>query len=435
VGENLLKRTCYSNELKDFIGKEVTVAGWTHDIRLIGGINFLLLRDKEGIAQVTAKKTVPKKILDILQKLHQEDVLIVKGKVVKSKIAKAGTEIIPSEIEVVSKAEVPLPLDPRGVTKAMLDTRLNRRFLDLRSKESRAVFRIQFQILKAFRKFLIDRGYIEIQPPVIISSASEGGAELFKIPYFEKEAFLAQSPQLYKQICALAFEKVFCVMPVFRAEKFDQPTHLNEIRQMDIEQAFADDKDVMKVLEECLVYILKEVTKNCKSELKTLKQNIKIPKLPLKRITYTQAVDFLKDKKKKIEWGKDFSKTQERLLSNLAREDAFFVTEWPTKSKAFYAMPNEKNPEVCKAFDLVYNGLEIASGTQRIHLPDLLIKQIKVKGLNPDDFKSYIDTFRYGAAEHAGWSIGLERLTMKITGRSNIREACFFPRDRTRITP
>lgn len=435
MGEDLLKRTGYSNELENFIGKDVTVAGWVHDIRLIGGINFLLLRDKEGIVQITAKKTVPKKILDILQKLHQEDVLIVKGKVVKSEIAKAGVEMIPSEIKVVSKAEVPLPLDPRGVTKANLDTRLNQRFLYLRSQESRAIFRIQSQILKAFRDYFIDKGYIEIQPPVIISSASEGGAELFKIPYFEKQAFLAQSPQLYKQICALAFEKVFCIMPVFRAEKFDQPTHLNEIRQMDIEQAFADDDEVMKVLEECLVHILKEVGKNCKNELKNLKQNIKIPKLPLKRITYTEAVDFLKDKKEKIEWGKDFSKTQEKLLSNLAKEDAFFVREWPTKSKAFYAMPNEKNPEVCNAFDLVYNGLEIASGTQRIHLPDLLIKQLKSRGLNPDNFKFYINCFRYGAPEHAGWSIGLERLTMKITGKNNIREACFFPRDRTRIIP
>jgi len=422
--------------LNKYVGKNVIVSGWVQDIRLIGGINFLLLRDKEGIAQITVlKKAASKKILDILQKTHQEDVILVKGRVVKSKIAKAGLELIPSDIEIISKAEVPLPLDPRNIVQTNLDTRLDQRFLDLRTQESQAIFRIQSQIIKAFRDFLISRNYIEIQPPVIISSASEGGAELFKIPYFEKHAFLAQSPQLYKQMCALAFEKVFMVVPVFRAEKFDQPTHLNELRQMDIEQAFADDEEVMKVLEECFVYILKEVERKCKNELNYLKQDIKIPRLPLKRITYTQAVDFLKRRGKKIEWGEDFSKTQEKLLLDLAKEDAFFIIEWPTKSKAFYAMPCEKNPEVCKAFDLIYNGLEIASGTQRIHSPELLIKQIKAKGLNPDDFKFYINTFRYGSPQHSGWSIGLERITMKITGRSNIRECCLFPRDRTRITP
>lgn len=431
-----LKRTHYTDELSKNVGKVVALAGWVHDIRILGGINFLLLRDKSGVVQVTASKDkTPQKILDICQKLHQEDVISVKGKVVKNKQAPAGIEISPSQIEVVSKSETSLPLDPREVTKANLDTQLNWRFLYFRTKEAKAIFKVQSQIAKAFRDFFTDRGYLEMQPPCIIASASEGGAELFPVPYFDKQAFLAQSPQLYKQMGAISFEKVFMILPIFRAEKFDQPTHLNEIRQMDIEQAFKDDEGVMQVLEQCLTYIIKEVKKNCSEELKLLKQKLKIPKLPLKRITYTQAIDMLKKRGEKIEWGEDFSKTQEKILMKLVGEEAFFMKDWPTAIKAFYAMPYENNPKICRAFDLVYRGLEIASGTQRIHIPKLLIQQLKSKGLNPDNFKFYVDCFRYGAPPHSGWSIGLERLTMKICGKDNIREATMFPRDRSRITP
>jgi aspartyl-tRNA synthetase len=276
---------------------------------------------------------------------------------------------------------------------------------------------------------------MELQAPVIISSASEGGAELFTLPYFEKQAFLAQSPQLYKQMGAISFEKVFMVVPVFRAEKFDQPTHLNEIRQMDIEQAFSTDEDVMKVLEEVFVHILRQVSEECEDELKILGRELKIPKLPLKRITYTHAIELLKKNKEKIEWGEDFSKTQEKLLTKLVGEHTYFVKDWPTAIKAFYAFPYEDNPKICRAFDLIYDGVEVCSGTQRIHIPELLTRQLKTKGLNPDNFKYYIDAFRFGSPIHSGWSIGLERLSMEITGRSNIKEVTMFPRDRNRITP
>jgi aspartyl-tRNA synthetase len=431
----MLERTCYTSELKKKIGKEVVVSGWCHDIRLVGGINFLLLRDKDGIVQVTAAKgKVPEKILEIYKSLHQEDVLSVKGKVVRSKIAKAGIEIIPSEIEIISKAEVPLPLDPRNVTPANLDTKLDWRFMFFRTAEGRAIFKIQSQIVNAFREFCLKNGYMEMQPPVIISSATEGGAELFELPYFGKKAYLAQSPQLYKQMGALSFEKVFMIVPVFRAEKFDQPTHLNEIRQMDVELAFADDEKAMDVLEDCFFYILNTVKKNSKEELKILNRKLKLPKRPLKRVTYTEIIELLQKAGEKINWGEDFSKMQEKMLVKLIGE-AFFIKDWPTEIKAFYAMPYENNPKICKAFDLIYNGLEISSGTQRIHNPELLIKQIKSKGLNPENFKYYIDIFRYGSPIHSGWSIGLERITMAITGKTNIREVTMFPRDRNRIVP
>jgi len=431
-----MERTHYTNELKKCVGKEVVVNGWCHDVRLLGGINFILLRDSRGIVQVKVeRKKCSKEILDLVNDLHQEDVLSVKGKVVKSKIAKAGIEIIPSKIELISKAEMPLPLDPRGVTPANLETKINWRFLFFRTEEARAIFRIQSQIVNAFREFCLKNGYMEMQPPIIISSATEGGAELFSIPYFEKKAYLAQSPQLYKQMGALSFEKVFMIVPVFRAEKFDQPTHLNEIRQMDVEQAFADYEKAMNILENCFLYILKTVKKNSKEELKILNRELKIPKKPLKRITYTEAIELLQKAGEKINWGDDFSKTEERMLSKVVGEEAFFIKDWPTEIKPFYAMPHEDNPKICKAFDLIHNGIEISSGTQRIHDPELLTKQIKAKGLNPENFKYYIDVFRYGSVPHSGWSIGLERITMTITGKKNIREVTMFPRDRSRIVP
>jgi nondiscriminating aspartyl-tRNA synthetase len=419
------------------VGKKITLAGWVHDTRVLGKISFVVLRDGTGKGQITAVKgKAPEGVMKAIEGLRQEDVISVTGTVVSSKEAKAGFELSPERIDIINKAEQPLPLDPRNVTPANLETQLDWRVLHMRTDEARAIFRIQNQILKSFRGFLIEHGYMEIQPPVIISSASEGGADLFSMPYFEKKAFLAQSPQLYKQMCAIAFEKVFSMLPIFRAEKFETPTHLNEIRQMDVEQAFANDDDVIAVLERCFVGILKDVKQNCQEELKQLgRSDLKVPNLPLRRVTYDEIISLLQGAGEKIEWGEDFTKTQEKLMLKLVGEDAFVLKDWPTAIKAFYAMPDDKDPRHCNAFDLIYDGLEICSGTQRIHIPDLLIKQIMSKGLNPDNFKFYIDFFRYGAPPHSGWSIGLERLTMQICGKSNIREVTMFPRDRNRITP
>ena len=430
-----LTRTHLTSQLAGSLNEEVVLAGWVHDVRVLGGISFLLLRDMTGIVQVTAPRAkAPAEVLKEVADLHQEDVLLVRGTVVSSKIARKGLEVIPSEIEVVSRAETPLPLDPRGVQNTLLETRLNWRVLDFRSEESNAIFKIQSKILESFRGFFLERRYVEIQPPVIIASASEGGAELFSLKYFEKEAYLAQSPQLYKQMCAISFEKVFTVLPIFRAEKFEQPTHLNEVRQMDIEESFATDAHVMKVLEEFMAHCVKSVRESCTEELKRLGQELEPLTLPLKRIQYSEAVNILRKSGEEIEYGMDFSKTQERKLTGSVGKKAFFMVDWPLELKAFYAMPNPDG-KTCRAFDLIYDGLEVSSGTQRIHLPSLLIDRLKAKGLNPDNFRSYVDAFRYGAPYHAGWSIGLERLTMRITGRENIREATMFPRDRNRLTP
>ena len=421
----------YSNQLEENEGKKVLVKGWVHDFRLMGKLNFIILRDYGGLAQVVVKE---EKFKELLKNIHLEDVIEVEGVVKRSKSEKFNFEIEAEKINIINKSGPQLPLDPREITKTNLDTKLDWRFLYFRTQEGRAIFRIQTEIVKSFREYFLNKGFIEMQPPIIIASASEGGAELFEVPYFEKKAYLAQSPQLYKQMGAISFEKVFMVVPVFRAEKFDQPTHLNEIRQMDIEMAFANDEDAIIELENSFVYILKNVKENCDKKLKILNIELEIPSLPLKKVKYEEAIKLLKEYGESIEFGDDFSKTQEKKLGEIIGY-AFIIKDWPEELKPFYAMPREDNPKLVRAFDLIYKGLEISSGTQRIHLPELLEKRIRDKGLNPKDFEYYINAFKYGAPPHAGWSIGLERLTMKICGKENIQEVTMFPRTRTRIYP
>jgi len=432
------------------IGEPVTLAGWVKRTRVLRNISFIVLRDTSGEIQVTVKDD---NMRNIVAELNREDVVKITGQAVESKVANQGVEFVPDGIEVINKAEQPLPFDLFGKIESELETRLNYRFMDFRTEKSSAIFKIQNIILQSFRAFLSDRGYMEFQPPCIIASASEGGADLFMLPYFEKQAFLAQSPQLYKQMCAISFEKVFTITPIWRAEKFNTPTHLNEVRQMDIEQAFSNDETVMNVLEQMVVHLLEQVNEKCPNELVTLGKTLEVPELPFRRITYTEAIKMLQEAGEGIKWGDDFTKPQERMLKKLVGKDAFFLKDWPRQQKAFYAMPyNKDNPEdaeylmktygntdmgdqVVRAFDCIYSGIEISSGTMRIHLPELLRERIRFKGLNPDNFTHYIESFSYGAPPHAGWSIGLERMTMTITGMQNIRECAMFPRDRERLVP
>ena len=432
------------------IGEPVTLAGWVKRTRVLRNISFIVLRDTSGEIQVTVKDD---NMRELVAELNREDVVKITGQAVESKVANQGVEFVPDGIEVINKAEQPLPFDLFGKIESELETRLNYRFMDFRTEKSSAIFKIQNVILQSFRGFLSDRGYMEFQPPCVIASASEGGADLFMLPYFEKQAFLAQSPQLYKQMCAISFEKVFTITPIWRAEKFNTPTHLNEVRQMDIEQAFSNDETVMTVLEQMVVHLLEQVNEKCPDELAILGKTLEVPELPFRRVTYTEAIKMLQDAGEEIAWGDDFTKPQERMLKKLVGKDAFFLKDWPGQQKAFYAMPyNKDNPEdaeylmktygntdmgdqVVRAFDCIYSGIEISSGTMRIHLPKLLRERLRFKGLNPDNFTHYIESFSYGAPPHAGWSIGLERMKMTVTGMQNIRECAMFPRDRDRLVP
>lgn len=428
-------RTHYISDAKSQAGKKVILAGWAHEVRDLGKVRFLQLRDKTGIIQVFAKKgSVSGEVFEALN-CPKETVLCIEGEVVASKIASGGVELIPSKATILSSLSAKVPFELTGKVPAELDTRLDFRYVDLRQAQVAAIFKIKSSIVQHFRNSLSMRGFDEIHPTCIVNAATEGGADLFELNYFEKKAYLAQSPQLYKQMAVVGgMDKVYMTYPVFRAEKHNTLTHLNEVFQMDVEMGFCDDKDAIVVLEKTFLDILGHVKKTRQAELDLLNSPLSVP-ASISSYSYTSLVDKLNSEGMQIEWGEDFSREHEAKLNEILGEEAYFITEWPTKIRAFYSMPHGDNDEICKAYDLIYRGLEISSGAQRIHIPELLEKQLKFHGCEPQNFKFYIDAFRVGAPPHAGWSIGLERLTMKVCSLANIREATLFPRDRHRTSP
>jgi len=412
-------------------GKEVLIKGWIHDIRELGNLIFLMIKDMSGMIQIVAHKDkVDKKVFEEMHKVYKEACVSVNGKVKSSKQALGGREIVPEKFEILANAEPILPIDISDFSKTELPKRLDYRFLDFHRRKTQAIFKIQNEIEHSFREFFYNKGYIEMQPPAIISAASEGGTELFPVQYFEKMAYLAQSPQLYKQMLACSMEKTFLITPVWRAEKHDTTRHINEIRQMDIEVAFKNQFEVMKEQEEVISYIIKNVIEKCKNELALLEVELKVPKA-----VYLSYEDAIKQVKGKI--GEDFTPEQEKKLCEMYPDSVVFTYSWPASIKPFYIMPKDgkKDAKLSEGFDSLYGGIEISSGGQRIHIPELLIERIKAKKLNPSHFEGYINSFRYGAPPHAGWSIGLERLTQIICRLDNIKEATMFPRDRYRLTP
>ncbi|MBI2043567.1 aspartate--tRNA(Asn) ligase [Candidatus Pacearchaeota archaeon] len=415
--------------------KTVEVAGWVHNSRDLSKVKFIILRDFSGIIQITGiKGKTNEKIFKDMEKIPRESVIYVSGKIVDSKQAPGGKEINPEELIVINKSEelpIDVPFNPSDDSKTELPKRLDYRFLDLHRKKIQAIFKIQSEIANSFREYFYKQGFVEVFLPSVISSSSEGGTDLFEVRYFEQKAYLAQSPQLYKQMLACSpLEKVFTITPVWRAEKHNTIRHLNESRQMDIEVAFANQQKIMEYEEEVVKHIIKRVVEKCGEELKILKVNLKIPKA--KYLSYDEAVKLLK-----IKHGEDFSPENEKELDKKFPDTIVFAHSWPASIKPFYIMPKDAKADakLSEGFDAIYKGLEITSGGQRIHIPELLEKRIKAKGLNPKHFKAYIDSFRFGAPPHAGWSIGLERLTQLIVGEKNIREAVLFPRDRDRLTP
>jgi aspartyl-tRNA synthetase len=279
-------------------------------------------------------------------------------------------------------------------------------------------------------------GAIECIFPSIIGASSEGGTEVYPVQYFEKKALLSQSCQLYKQMLACSMEKVYAVFPVWRAEKHNTIRHLNESRQYDFEMAFADDKVVMDVLLRCVQHMVKKVIEKNSKELEMYDVKIKVP--DVKYMTFHEVADLMK--KHNCHVGKDdLSPEAERKLGELYPDSVVFVHDWPLSGKPFYIMPSDKKgpkgEELSKGFDAIYKGMEISSGGQRIHIPELLIERFKAKGMKVENFKDYIDSFRYGSPMHSGWGMGVERITMLVLGLPNIREAVLFPRDRDRLTP
>lgn len=427
-----MERTYIENIFSKEEGEQVLIKGWVYDKRDLKKIRFIVLRDITGRAQIVGinGETSPE-IFEQMDKLNRESVVEIEGILRNSKQAPGGKEINPISLKVVSEAENPLPIDVSDYSKTELPLRLDNRFLDLHREKTQAIFKIQTEIAHAFREFFYKKEFVEIQPPLVIGASSEGGTDLFPVKYFEKSGYLAQSPQLYKQMVACSMEKTFTIGPAWRAEKHNTTRHINEIRMIDVEAAFYDQFQIMRLLEESTAFVIQNVISNRKKELELLGINdLKVPKGVY--LSYEEAI-----KKVGGKLGEDFSPDDERKLCELYKGDIVFTHSWPTSIKPFYIMPKDENPESTEScgFDALYGGVEISSGGQRIHLPNILTKMIEKKGLNPESFKDYINSFRYGAPPHAGWAIGLERITQIVCGLDNIKEATMFPRDRDRLNP
>jgi len=439
----------YISDIKD--GEKVLLKGWVYEIRGLSHLKFLILRDCSGFVQAVVKDKI---LVAQISNLGLESVVEIEGKVkkanVKAEFVRKDIEVEVEKLEILNCAEkLPIHVNEK-TTSTELSKRLDYRSLDVRKPRVQAIFKIQSVIVNSFREFFYKKNFLEIQPPGIIGCSTEGGTDLFEIKYFDKKAYLAQSPQLYKQLMAISLEKVFSTSAVWRAEKHDTSKHINEIRQMDIEVAFIDDLQVMKYLGEAVQFIVGNILKECKKELEILNLNLKVPEV--KYLTYAEAIEILNKHGFKLKVGDDFEPEAEKKLCEIFPNTIVFTYEWPVEIKPFYIWSKDDTaqhiPKGCKTpnhrirghkvsagFDAVYGGVEISSGGQRVHVPEVLIKQLKFKKLKPEDFKWYIDAFRYGAPMHSGWSIGLERLTYAICGLDNIREATLFPRDRRRLVP
>lgn len=416
-----------------------TVAGWIQEVRDLGGIAFVILRDREDTLQVVLPKDdVDDDIVETLLDLNRESVVAVEGPVQASDQARHGYEILPEDVDVLGEAEAPLPL---GVAdedvESELDTRLDNRFLDLRKPEVRAIFEVRDTVLQAGRSYFREEGFTEIHTPRIIASASEGGTELFTVEYFDREAYLAQSPQLYKQqMMATGLDRICEVATYFRAEKHSTRRHLNEITAFDIEMAFVEDEeDVMEVLEGVTWAVWNAVHEDCQEQLEALDVEVPVPERPFPRVTYDEAVDWLDENGYDPIWGEDLTSEQEYALGDHMVEQGtpfYFIKRYPDAAKPFYIHPED---ELSRSFDLAHRGMELTSGGQRVHDVDMLRTRIRDQGLDPKDFQDYLKAFRYGMPPHGGFGYGVDRITMEILNLQNIREGVLWPRDRERLTP
>jgi nondiscriminating aspartyl-tRNA synthetase len=414
------------------------ITGWVHEVRDLGGLTFFLIRDRTGIIQVTVpKKKATDAVLSAIKEVSRESIVTVTGTVKAIDKAPGGRELVPDSFEIVSPSASPMPLDVVEKVPADLDTRLDSRYLDARKPRVAAIFQIRSTIIRSINEFLFERKFIHITTPKIVAAATEGGTELFPIAYFEKEAFLNQSPQLYKQMMmAAGFEKVFEIGPIFRAEEHNTTKHLNEATSVDIEVSFSDHHAVMELLEDLVISVYETVGRDCPTQLELLDLPcFCAPDHPFPRLPYAEAIGIAQRKTgEEMRFGDDIGTVAEKAIGDEMGEH-YFIVDWPTETRPYYAMPWEHDPVICKAFDLMHPRMELASGAQRVHQHDQLVRQLRSKGLNPENFEFYLAPFCYGMPPHAGWGLGAERLVMTMLGLPNIREAVLFPRDRHRMVP
>jgi aspartyl-tRNA synthetase len=429
-------------DLKARIGRQVRLEGWVHDVRALGGISFVLLRNSRGVVQLAVpKKAVPPELFALVAGLHQEDVISCLGEVKESKAARMGFEILPASVKVLARAATPLPLDPRGVTPASLDTRLEWRSLELRRPETAAVFTIENALVQGFEDYLQGRGFIRAFTPSIIGGVSEGGSEVFKVDFYGKDAYLRQDPQLHRQLTiAGGFDRIYDLGTNWRAELSHTPRHLSEHRTIAPEMGFiADERDTMRVEEEMVVHGVENVIKRCRDELAVLKLDPELPRVPFPEVTFAEIYKTFDKLGRPLPRNQDIDDPSLRLLAGEVKKetgsDFFFLNRFPSAVKPFYVMRVDDEPEYARSVDLVYKGLELSSGGQREHRPDKIVSQIREKGYSTEGLEWFIEPFRYGVPPHGGYSFGIERFTSYLLGIENVKEAALFPRDPERLQP
>jgi nondiscriminating aspartyl-tRNA synthetase len=433
------RRTHYSREITMSLdGIEVIIMGWVSAIRDHGNIRFIMIRDKYGDIQVIAKKiecTEP--LLEQIRQVREHSTLAIRGKVRSQEKAPNGAEVVPAEVKVFSIAKKAAPfLVKSKISSVGIDTRLNLRAVDLRRNVLQSIFHIRNSTLNAIREFLEMQGFMETNTPKIIATATEGGATLFPIFYYDREAFLAQSPQLYKEQLTMAFENVYEIGQIFRAEPSRTNRHLSEATSIDVEEAFVDYSDIMALLENMILHIINSLSERNKNDLLELDLELPSIKLPLERYSYSNVINELQQAGESIRWGDDLSPQMMKNVLNDTINGFYFIIDWPTAIKPFYVKPKIIGPgSICESFDLMYGSLEISSGSTRINKKDDLLERMKKQGLNTQAFDYHLRVFDYGVPPHAGFGIGLERLIMAITKIENIRDVAFYPRDIDRLTP
>ena len=410
--------------------QDVILGGWVEDLRKMGKMTFLTLRDVTGITQIILTDELTKTV----EGITRQSVVRITGKVQDTRARDFEYEIKANEISILAKAVHPLPIDPIGRLESHIDNRLNTRALDMRNQKTASIFKIRHHVLASLRKTLSEKKFIEITTPKIIGSASEGGANLFSLDYFGKQAYLAQSPQLYKEQMTIGLERVFEIASFYRAEKSHTGRHLSEFTSVDIEAAFMNYTDVMNVLEDLVVDTFKYVSENCKKELEIIGNKTITSDHPFEKITYSQALDELKEKDVKLEFGDDLLDSHLRILGE-NHPSFYFLTDWPIKLKPFYITEKQDNVELSESFDLQYGYLELSSGGGRLHNPEKIKARLKEQNLDPSKFSEHLQAFDWGMPPHAGWGLGLERLLTVIIGIDNVREVILYPRDPERLKP
>jgi nondiscriminating aspartyl-tRNA synthetase len=424
------KKTHNIEEISDAMqGRSVTIGGWVEDLRKLGKLTFLTVRDVTGLAQIIVKDD-----LTLPDDLTRQSVIMVKGTVQGTKARDFKFEIKADEIDILTKAVHPLPIDPIGRLESNIDNRLNARALDLRNQRVAAIFKIRHRVLMSLRKTLTEKKFIEITTPKIIGSASEGGANLFSLEYFGKKAYLAQSPQLYKEQMTLGLERVFEIASFYRAEKSHTGRHLSEFTSIDIEAAFMDYTDVMDILEDLIVSVFRDIAENCSNELAVLERKLDIPQKPFAKVTYSQALDELAKSGTNLSFGDDLLDSHLKIIGQ-NHPGFFFLVDWPMSLKPFYIHEKDDDPKISRSFDLQYGHLELSSGGRRLHDPAKLRQRLAEQGLDPANFEAHLRTFDWGMPPHSGWGMGLDRLMTVIVGTDNVREVVLYPRDPERLSP